>query len=79
LPTRCYVVTITNDPFHPTLKGFVKVFIHAGEVKTVTIKLPIHSTGLHNRKLQYAVEKGQCLVSVGTNSAETIFKALLIV
>ena len=61
------------------LKGFAKVFIRAGEVKSVTIKLPIQNTGFHNRKLEYVVEKGRLLVSVGTNSDETRSTALHIV
>ncbi|MFA5205041.1 MAG: glycoside hydrolase family 3 N-terminal domain-containing protein [Lentisphaeria bacterium] len=61
------------------LKGFAKVFLRAGEMKTVTLKLPLQSTGFHNRKLEYVVEKGKLLISVGTNSADTISQALMIV
>ncbi|MFA5206992.1 MAG: glycoside hydrolase family 3 C-terminal domain-containing protein, partial [Lentisphaeria bacterium] len=61
------------------LKGFTKVLIRAGETKTVTVKLPLQSTGFHNRKLEYGVEKGKLLVAVGTNSADTLSQALTIV
>lgn len=50
------------------LKGFKKVFIKKGEQQTVSIELKISDIGFHNRKLEYIVESGEFVVSMGTNS-----------
>lgn len=52
------------------LKGFEKVMIAAGQTATVTIPLNVADCGLWNRKMQYVVEPGAFVVSVGASSLD---------
>ncbi len=71
---QLYVHDITASQTRPMkeLKGFKKVFIKKGETVSVSIELPIHSIGFHNRQLEYIVEKGKFTVMMGTNSDDVI-------
>ena len=50
------------------LKGYQKVFIKAGEEKTVTINLPFDELRFHNYKLEKVLEPGDFEIFVGTDS-----------
>ncbi|KAK2061310.1 glycosyl hydrolase family 3 N terminal domain-containing protein [Colletotrichum caudatum] len=50
------------------LRGFLKVFVKAGETADVSIDLPVSDWGLWDRKLQYVVEPGDFTVLVGSSS-----------
>ena len=59
-----------NKPFRQ-LKGFAKVFIKAGETKTVTIDVPLSEiTFWSNLKKKMVVEPGTYKVEVGASSAD---------
>ncbi len=60
------------------LKGFEKVFIKAGEKKTVELELPIKSLGFYNRKLEYIVEPGEFWIMVGKSSEEYLQESILV-
>lgn len=52
------------------LKGFEKVFIKAGDTKTVTIKLNIRDLAIVTPDLKYIVEKGDFEIMAGRNTRE---------
>jgi beta-glucosidase len=51
------------------LKGFRKVFLKAGENKTITFTLTANDLAFYNDKLEYKAEPGDFKVFIGTNSA----------
>jgi len=51
------------------LKGFQKVFLKAGENKTITFTLSADDLAFYNDKLEHKAEPGDFKVFVGTNSA----------
>ncbi|CAZ82325.1 unnamed protein product [Tuber melanosporum] len=53
------------------LKGFLKVFLHAGEGKIVRIPVDVSELGVWNTENWYVVEKGEFVIVVG-DSAEGI-------
>jgi beta-glucosidase len=74
---QVYVVDEISSVAVPnrSLKGFEKVFIHAGETKTVKIQLRVEDLGLWNSRMKYVVEKGSFQVLVGRSSADIRGKA----
>lgn len=50
------------------LKGFDKVFVPAGETKTVEIDIDVADLGLWDVRMKYVVEKGQFTALVGSSS-----------
>lgn len=52
------------------LKGFDKVFIRAGQTKTVQIPLQVGDLGLWDINMNYVVELGAFIVLVGSSSAD---------
>ena len=52
------------------LKGFQKVFLKAGESKTLTFTLTANDLAFYNDKLEHKAEPGDFKVFVGTNSAD---------
>ncbi|KAL9091062.1 MAG: hypothetical protein Q9165_004989 [Trypethelium subeluteriae] len=52
------------------LKGFEKVFIHAGQTATVNLPLNVSDVGLWNKQMQYVVEPGQFIAYVGASSLD---------
>jgi beta-glucosidase len=50
------------------LKGFAKIFVKAGETKTVTIKLSPEQLSLINTKMQRVVEPGEFEILIGSSS-----------
>ena len=58
-----------NKPFRQ-LKGFTKVFLKAGETKTVTVDVPLKEvTFWSNLRKKMVVENGPYTLAVGTSSA----------
>jgi len=51
------------------LKGFQKIFLKAGENKTITFTLTAEDLAFYNDKLEHKAEPGDFKVFVGTNSA----------
>lgn len=50
------------------LKGFQKVFLKAGEKRTIQIPVKVSDLGFYNANMKYVVEPGQFRVMVGTDS-----------
>ena len=63
------VLATVNVP-NIQLKGFEKAMIPAGETVTVTIPLNVGDCGLWNSRMQYVVEPGEFVISVGTSSLD---------
>jgi len=52
------------------LKGFRKIFLKAGESKTLTFTITIDDLAFYNAKLEHKAEPGDFKVFVGTSSAD---------
>lgn len=52
------------------LKGFQKVFLRAGESKTISFTITADDLAFYNAKLEHKAEPGDFMVFVGTNSAD---------
>ena len=60
------------------LKRFEKVFIKAGDTKTVTLKLDIKDLALVTPDLEYVVESGEFEIMVGRNTREYLKEILTV-
>lgn len=60
-------------------KGFEKVMIKAGETVDVSIDVPVSDLGLWDINMEYVVEPGQFLFSMGSSSLELKANATLTV
>ncbi|MCH5210256.1 MAG: glycoside hydrolase family 3 C-terminal domain-containing protein, partial [Oscillospiraceae bacterium] len=60
------------------LKDFQKVFIKAGDTKTVTLKFPVKDLALVTPDLEYIVEKGDFEIMVGRNTKEYLKEVLTV-
>ncbi|MDY3030796.1 MAG: fibronectin type III-like domain-contianing protein [Clostridia bacterium] len=71
-----YIRDVVGSIVRPVkeLKAFKKVFIKAGETKTVTADIHVSDMGFYNKKLEYVVENGKFIAYVGGNSRDTIEK-----
>lgn len=69
---QVYVVDEISSVAVPnrSLKGFEKVFIRAGETKTVKIQLKVDDLGLWDSRMKYVVETGSFQVLVGRSSTD---------
>jgi beta-glucosidase len=56
------------------LKGFQKVFLKAGEKRTVEIIIKAKDLGFYNAANQYVVEDGEFGLTVGTSSDDERLK-----
>ncbi len=61
------------------LKGFEKVFIKAGDTKTVTLSLDVKDLAFVAPDLKYVVEKGEFEIMAGRNTKEYLKKILTVV
>ncbi len=75
-----FVNDVISSVMTPTkeLKGFEKVFIKAGDTKTVTINLDINDLALVTPDLKYVVEKGEFEIMVGRNTKEYLTEVLTV-
>lgn len=67
------VVSSTTTPVI-ALKGFSKVFVKAGETKTVTMKLTPEHFSLINREMKRVVEPGEFIIMIGRSSSDIVLK-----
>lgn len=69
-----YIRDVVGSIVRPVkeLKAYKKVFIKAGETKTVTADIPVSDMGFYNKKLEYVVENGKFIAYVGGNSRDTL-------
>lgn len=59
------------------LKRFEKIFIKAGETKTVKFILPMEELALYNAELKKVVEPGQFELQVGSSSEKILLKKII--
>lgn len=60
------------------LKGFEKISLNVAESKSVTFTIPTQSMGFYNQKMEYVVEPGKFIVTIGPDSAEGLTKNFVI-
>ena len=58
------------SPDNKRLRAFKKVFVQAGETKTLDFKIPIQDLAFVNIKNEFVVEEGDFHLSVGSNSVD---------
>jgi beta-glucosidase len=63
------VVASVTQPVK-ALKGFKRLFLAAGEQKTVAFTLAVYQLGFYNRQMAYVVEPGAIELMVGTSSED---------
>ena len=68
LYTRDLVGTITRPV--KELKGFQKVFLKAGESRTITFKISVNDLKFYNSNLDFVAEPGDFKVFIGSNSRD---------
>lgn len=75
-----FVNDVVSTILTPTmeLKGFEKVFIKAGDTKTVTLKLDIKDLAIVTPDLKYVVESGEFEIMVGRNTKEYLKEILTV-
>lgn len=56
------------------LKAYKKVFIKKGNVEKVSLKIKVCELGFYDKSLNYVVEKGTFILSVGKNSNDVLQK-----
>ncbi|WP_231556215.1 beta-glucosidase BglX [Gillisia sp. Hel_I_29] len=69
---QLYVRDLVGSVTRPVkeLKGFQKIFLKKGEMKTVTFELSVEDLKFYNSSLEHIYELGDFEVFVGTNSAD---------
>ncbi|EHY9857421.1 glycoside hydrolase family 3 C-terminal domain-containing protein [Vibrio parahaemolyticus] len=73
---QLYIRDVLSTVVRPVkeLKGFKKVYLNAGESKTVTFRLPAHMLNLTNSHNQRVVEGGDFDLMVGSSSTDIHFR-----
>lgn len=73
---QLYARDVVSSVVRPVkeLKGFKKVFLKAGESKTVTFKLPVDMLNLTDRHHQRVVEGGEFDLMIGSSSSQIHFR-----
>lgn len=69
---QLYIRDVVGSVSRPMkeLKGFQKVFLKAGETKTINFKISINELKFYNSELKYIAEPGEFKVFVGGNSRD---------
>jgi beta-glucosidase len=75
---QLYIRDVVGSVTRPVkeLKGFQKVFLKAGETKTVTFEITTEALKFYNYDLQYVWEPGEFEVMVGGNSRDVTVKKI---
>ena len=73
---QLYTRDVVSSVVRPVkeLKGFMKVFLDAGESKTLTFQLPVDMLNLTNRDHQRVVEGGEFELMLGASSKDIHFR-----
>lgn len=73
---QLYVNDVVSSVITPVqqLKAFKKVFIKAGETKTVILKLSISELFLYNKNFDKTIEDGDFELQIGTSSDKILIK-----
>ncbi len=69
---QLYVRDVVGSISRPLkeLKGFQKIFLKAGESKTISFQLSKEQLGFYNSDLKWVVEPGEFKIMIGGNSVE---------
>jgi beta-glucosidase len=69
---QLYIRDLVGSVTRPVkeLKGFQKIMLTAGEVRTVTFKITVEELSFYNSDLKWGSEPGRFQVFVGTNSRD---------
>ena len=69
---QLYIRDVVGSITRPVkeLRGFEKVFLNAGEKKTVTFTISAHTLSFYNAELKWVAEPGDFEIQIGTNSQE---------
>lgn len=69
---QLYIRDVVGSITRPVkeLRGFEKVFLKAGEKKTVTFTISAHTLSFYNADLKWVAEPGDFEIQIGTNSQE---------
>ena len=69
---QLYIRDVVGSITRPVkeLRGFEKVFLKAGEKKTVTFTISAHTLSFYNADLKWVAEPGDFEIQIGTNSRE---------
>lgn len=78
---QCYVRDLVGSVTRPVkeLKGFEKIYLKAGESKTITFRITPEMLSFHRLDMSYGTEPGDFQLFIGTNSRdlkETTFKLM---
>jgi len=69
---QLYIRDVVGSVTRPVkeLKGFQKIFVKAGETKTVTFRITPEQLKFYNYDLKYDWEPGEFVIMIGTNSRD---------
>ena len=69
---QLYVRDLVSSVTRPVkeLKGFERVFLRAGETKTVTLDITPESLAFYDANMDYVVEPGEFAIMVGSSSRD---------
>lgn len=69
---QLYIRDLVGSVTRPVkeLKGFQKIFLKAGETKTVTFNITVNDLKFYNSALKYVWEPGDFEIMIGTNSRD---------
>lgn len=69
---QLYIRDVVGSITRPVkeLKGFQKIFLKAGETKTVSFNITPNDLKFYNNNLKYDWEPGEFVIMIGTNSQE---------
>lgn len=77
---QLYIRDLVGSVTRPVkeLKGFQRIYLNAGETKTVTFEFPTDDLKFYDINMEYNVEPGDFTVWVGPNSAEGLEGSFLL-
>ena len=77
---QLYIRDLVSSVTRPVkeLKGFQKIFLQAGETKTVTLNITPDSLAFYDVKMKYVVEPGEFEIMVGTSSRDADLQKVIL-
>jgi beta-glucosidase len=77
---QMYIRDLVSSVTRPVkeLKGFQKVFLRAGEKKTIEIEINPESLAFYNIDMKYVVEPGEFEIMVGSSSSDEDLQKLIL-
>lgn len=77
---QLYIRDVVGSVTRPVkeLRGFEKIFLKAGEKKTVTFRISANTLAFYNADLKWVVEPGEFEIQIGANSQQVIKQNLIV-